>query len=63
MVKHASRDMDTYAPDVVPADLDLAGMQPGADLDAKRAERVSQCGSTSDRPAWPVERRQNTVPR
>jgi len=63
MVDNPGGNMDTYARDVVAPDLDLAGVQPGTDLDAEGVERVSERSGAPDRPAWPVERRQDAVPR
>src|SRR6185369_384701 len=58
---HACSNMHGDAPDVVACQLDLTGVQTGADLEPEAADRTSDCTCTADRARGSVERRQQAV--
>jgi hypothetical protein len=53
--------VDCDAGNIVAAQLDLARMEPGPNLDAERLQRVAQGARATDRPARPVKGGQNAV--
>ena len=59
--QHPSRDVDRDAADVAVSKLDLAGVQPGSDLDADAAQLVSERGRAADAPSGAVEGGQDAI--
>jgi hypothetical protein len=59
--RHTGTDVDRDAPDVVPVELDLAGVKPDAHVDTEIAHRARDGERAPDGPRRPVERRQEPV--
>ena len=59
--KHARRGVDGDAAGLSIAHLDLARVDSGADLDAKRPQRLDDCGRAGDRLGGPVERGEKSI--
>src|SRR6266542_1977821 len=60
---HACRDVHRDAADLALAQLDLAGVQSGADVDALTPQLVANAEGAADAPGWSVECRENSVAR
>ena len=60
---HARADVHGDPADVIAADLTLAGVQPGAHLDAQRPDRVADRHRAADRSLRAVEHREEAVSR
>ena len=60
---HARTDVHRDAHDRLATRLDLAGVQPGPDLQPERAQRIPNRRRAADRPGRTVERRQEPVAR
>ena len=60
---HARADVHADPTDVIAADLALAGVQPGAHLDAERLHRVADRHRAADRSLRAVEHREEAVSR
>ena len=58
---HARTDVHGDPADVVAADLALAGVQPGAHLDAERLHRVADRHGAADRSLRAVEHREEAI--
>src|SRR5215208_1916249 len=58
---HPGRDMHADAADVVAPELDLAGVDPGPDLDPAVPQPVTEAGGAADPAAGPVEQGQDAV--
>src|SRR5680860_392325 len=59
---HPLTNVDRHAADVVPADLDLAGVQADPDLQAQARSRVADGTAAADRARRPVEGGQKAIP-
>ena len=54
---HPGGDMDRYAANLVTGEFNLAGVAPGADVQAELADGCGQGLGAADRPGGPVEGR------